>query len=54
MQLKALIDNDVLVNFSDLKERFDFDIFRLLPNLFQNILIPIQVKDEFEKKYPLN
>lgn len=49
MQLKALIDNDVLVNFSDLKEKFGLDIFRLLPNLFENILIPVQVKDEFEE-----
>lgn len=54
MQLKALIDNDVLVNFSDLKERFDLDIFRLLPNLFENILIPVQVKDEFEKNAEYN
>lgn len=49
MQLKALIDNDVLVNFSKLKEKFNLDIFHLLPNLFENILIPVQVKDEFEE-----
>lgn len=50
MQLKALIDNDVLVNFSEFKEKYGLDIFLLLPNIFENILIPVQIKEEFEEK----
>ena len=42
-----IIDNDALVNITQLA---DLDIFKLLRNIFQQILIPIEVKNEYEKQ----
>ncbi|NOZ36066.1 MAG: hypothetical protein GXO80_12310 [Chlorobi bacterium] len=46
MKTKIIIDNDSLVNLTGLEE---FNIYNLLRNIFTQILIPTEVKKEYEK-----
>jgi hypothetical protein len=46
--LSAVIDNDALVNLFEINKK-DHPIFGLLRNLFNQILIPLEVKNEFLK-----
>jgi predicted nucleic acid-binding protein len=48
----VIIDNDALVNLTKLMDLSikDLSIFDLLRNLYSSILIPIEVKNEYEKQ----
>ncbi len=46
MKSKIIIDNDCLVNLTGLER---FNVFSLLRNVFSQILIPVEVKNEYEK-----
>jgi hypothetical protein len=48
---KAIIDNDALVNLTKLHH---LSIFDLLRNIYQQILIPVVVKYEYEKQIDKN